>query len=113
MPNRPPNARANATRKPWDHKKTAEQRGYGREYRRLRAELLKREPLCRYCLQKRTPVCTPATQVDHILSIAKGGAAHDIDNLAPCCFECHSAKSAREKGHRVRVRIGPSGWPEV
>ena len=29
------------TRRPWDHGKTAEQRGYGREHRRIRDELAK------------------------------------------------------------------------
>lgn len=108
MPSTP---RAPATRKPWNHKKTPAERGYGREYRRLRAELLKREPLCRYCLAKTPSRVTPATQVDHILSIAKGGAPHDINNLAPTCFDCHQRKTLKEQGKRYRPRIGNDGWP--
>ena len=112
MPNKPPSARPAPKRKPWNHRLSSKDRGYGREYRRLRAELLKCEPLCRYCLQKTPERVTPATQVDHIVSIAKGGAPHDINNLAPTCFECHQRKTLAEQGKRFRPRIGPSGWPE-
>jgi 5-methylcytosine-specific restriction protein A len=110
MPNKPLNARLRAAQKPWDHKKTAAERGYGREYRRLRVKLLKAEPLCRPCgVKGRT---TAATMTDHIVGLARGGAAHDLENLQPICRACHDEKSAREKGHRVRFRISPSGWPE-
>jgi len=97
-------------RKPWNHRASSKDRGYGREYRRLRALLLKREPLCRPCNAKgRTTV---ATQVDHILAIANGGAAHDITNLQPICAECHQDKCNLDKGHRLRRRITEGGWPE-
>lgn len=97
-------------RKPWNHRSSSKDRGYGREYRRLRKILLAREPLCRPCsLKGRTTV---AVQVDHITPIAKGGATHDIENLQPICADCHRDKCALDKGHRVKPRITESGWPE-
>ncbi len=98
-------------RKAWDHGgKTAAERGYGREHRRLRAELLQREPLCRVC--KAQGRVTLATIADHITPFSKGGAAHDIANLQPICAEHHVDKSNADKGHRVKRRISLSGWPE-
>lgn len=99
------------TRQAWDHGgMPAAERGYGREYRRLRALLLKQEPLCRPCSAKGRP--TIATMVDHIQPLAKGGAAHDLANLQPICSACHQDKNNRDKGHRVKPRITVDGWPE-
>jgi len=98
-------------RKPWDHGgKTRDQRGYGREHRRLREQLLRQEPLCRLCLANGRLI--PATIADHITPIAQGGAIHDISNLQPVCAPCHQDKSNADRGFRVRRRISPSGWPE-
>jgi 5-methylcytosine-specific restriction enzyme A len=100
------------TRKSWDHSgKTAAQRGYGREHRRLRAQLLAQEPLCRLCKQKSPPKVTVATIADHIVSIAKGGAVHSIENLQPVCGPCHERKTLTEQGKRVRPTTGVDGWP--
>lgn len=95
----------------WDHGgKSSTERGYGREYRRLRAMLFAQEPLCRPCKAKgRT---TAATMCDHIVPLAKSGAAHSIENLQPICRSCHQDKSNRDKGHRVKPRIQPDGWPK-
>lgn len=99
-------------RAPWDHgDKSSKERGYGREHRRLREQLLRAEPLCRLCRQKNPPRITPATIADHILSIAKGGAVHDIDNMQPVCKPCHDRKSLIEQGKRPRPTIAPDGWP--
>jgi 5-methylcytosine-specific restriction protein A len=94
----------------WKHRLSSKDRGYGRDYRRCRAQLLSQEPTCRHCRAKgRT---TLATVTDHIIPLAKGGAAHNIANLQPLCQECHQNKSNADKGHRVRRRIGLDGWPE-
>ena len=94
----------------WDHGgKSSRARGYGREHRRLRAELLKREPLCRMCIAKNR--VTPATIADHIVSIAKGGPIHDPSNLQPLCKRGHDDKSLLEQGKRVKRTIGADGWP--
>lgn len=55
------------------------------EYRRNRATVLQGHPPCRYCGQ-------PATQVDHVVPVSKGGT-HSIANLVPCCARCNRTKS--------------------
>ena len=98
-------------RRSWDHRgKSADKRGYGREHRRLREQLLREEPLCRMCKAKGR--ITVATIADHIIPIAKGGAVHSIENLQAVCVSCHTDKSNADKGHRVKRRISVSGWPE-
>ena len=101
----------NANRKSWDHGgKSASQRGYGREHRNLRAQLLAQEPLCRLCKAKTPPRVTVATIADHIVSIAKGGPVHDIKNLQPVCLICHQRKTLVEQGKRYRPTTGLDGW---
>lgn len=97
----------------WDHNgKTRQQRGYGRQHVKLRAQLLQAEPLCRLCLAKTPEVVTAATIADHIVPIAKGGAVHDITNLQPVCAECHDAKTRADNGWRkAKQRTGLDGWP--
>ena len=94
----------------WNHNgRTAAQRGYGAAWRKIRKLALQRDKhLCQYCrLEGRL---TPATEVDHRLSKAKGGT-DDLDNLASTCRPCHEAKTARENGQRLRPCIGEDGWP--
>ncbi len=97
-------------RQAWDHGgKSRHRRGYGREHVRLRQILLDQEPLCRHCKAKgRT---TAATIADHVVSLAKGGAAHDITNMQPLCHDCHQRKTLEEQGKRYRPRTGEDGWP--
>ena len=98
-------------RKAWDHGgKSRHKRGYGRQHVKLRAELLAREPLCRHCKAKGR--VTVATIADHITPIAEGGAVHDIANMQPLCHDCHTDKTLRDQGKRVKHRIGLDGWPE-
>ena len=101
------------SRPAWDHGgKSGAERGYGREHRRLRAELLAREPLCRPCSQKAPPRVTAATIADHIVPIAKGGAKHDSANFKPTCPSCHDAKTRLDKGWRMpKPRTSLDGWP--
>jgi len=111
MPSKAPNAKRPLPRKPWDHGgKTSSQRGYGRQHQKLRKQLLEQEPLCRMCKGKGR--ITVATIADHVVSIAKGGAVHDIDNLQPLCLEHHQQKTLEEQGKRFKPRIGLDGWPE-
>lgn len=98
------------TRKCWDHGgKTRQQRGYGRQHVKLRAQLLRQEPLCRLCKEKGR--VTVATIADHVIPIAQGGAVHDLANMQPVCAECHQDKTNRDNGRRVKRRIGADGWP--
>jgi len=65
-------------------------RGYGYKWQQTRARFLKRYPWCMW------PGCTkPATDVDHILPRAQGGA-DDWDNLQALCHAHHNAKTARD-----------------
>ena len=71
------------------------ERGYGASWRKLRAFIIAREPLCRRCLANgRT---TPATEVDHIKPKAQGGT-DETENLQGLCHQCHSIKTATEDG---------------
>ncbi len=67
------------------------QRGYGRRWRKVRLIQLRREPLCRRCGEL-------ATEVDHIVPIAKGGAMSDLANLQALCKRCHSRKTVAQDG---------------
>lgn len=71
-------------------------RGYGADWRRKRAEVLRAEPLCRLCAEAGR--VTPATDVDHIESFAGPDDPLRLDrsNLRPLCGPCHRARSARQ-----------------
>lgn len=68
--------------------------------------------LCQVCLA--LGLLTPATEVDHIIPKAKGGA-DDERNLQAICTDCHASKTTREaaeaQGRTVkdRPRFGPDG----
>lgn len=49
--------------------------------------------------------------LDHIQPHSRGGS-DDRSNLQGLCHDCHDKKSARDRGHRVKQRIGVDGWPE-
>jgi 5-methylcytosine-specific restriction protein A len=69
---------------------TAAERGYDYDWRKRRERFLRANPECVVCGE-------PATDVDHILSLAQGGTGDD-DNLQALCHVCHSRKSARQDG---------------
>lgn len=100
------------TRQPWRRKRlSANERGYDSAWKRLRKLALSRDKhLCQDCRDKGR--VTAAAQVDHVVPKAKGGT-DALDNLRSLCRECHDEKSARDLGHRVRVRTGADGWPEA
>jgi len=64
---------------------SAAKRGYDRKWRMIRAVFLKKHPDCVGCNQ-------PATEVDHIISLRKGGS-NAWGNLRPYCKRCDSAKT--------------------
>lgn len=99
------------TRKAWDHGgKSRQARGYGREWEKLRADVLATEPLCRPC--RESGFTTIATEVDHILSKAKGGT-DDRSNLRPICTPCHRAKTIEDRGGKAKPKVAydVDGWP--
>lgn len=77
-------------RRPWEHDRpSASARGYGTEWRRRRAVVLREEPTCGYCGR------APSTTVDHVVPKTRGGT-DDRENLRGACKRCHDTKSARE-----------------
>jgi 5-methylcytosine-specific restriction protein A len=91
------------TRQRWANPKHRERggsrqaRGYGAAWEKLRATVLREEPLCRACL----PRVTAASTVDHIVPKSEGGS-DDRSNLRALCRECHARKSSAE-GRRART----------
>lgn len=99
----------------WDHGgKTRQQRGYGAAWDKLRKIILIRDKyLCQPCLAAKPGRLTPAREVDHILSKAKGGT-DDPANLRAICTPCHQAKTLADQGktqRKHRVAYGADGWP--
>jgi 5-methylcytosine-specific restriction enzyme A len=66
-------------------------------WRKLRAQILREEPLCRECYRR--GIITIATEVDHI-----DGNRYNLsrENLQPLCKSCHSRKTAKEQGNFVK-----------
>lgn len=86
-----------------DRRPGASRRGYDRHWRGLRVWFLHRHPLCQW------PGCRmPASNVDHIVPLSKGGAKSDPDNLQSLCHKHHSIKSCRFDGGFGRKPIRPN-----
>lgn len=72
------------------------QRGYGREWEKLREVIIHRDDgLCQPCLRAGRVVSFSA--VDHIVPKAQGGG-DDPSNLQCICGACHREKTAAEGG---------------
>ena len=78
----------------------------GGAWQRLRASVLDREPLCRYCLARGQVVV--ATDVDHV---SGDPSDNSMDNLQPLCHECHSRKTQADMGKAVSYGCDSNGWP--
>lgn len=75
---------------------SAASRGYGPEWREIRARFLNAHPLCA-CGAK-------ATEPDHVIPLAEGGT-NDWSNLTARCKTHHSQRTAREQGFgKTRAR---------
>lgn len=86
-----------------------EERGYDRKWRKLSAQVLKEEPLCRRCR------LADSVLTDHILSKRLGGT-DARSNLQGLCKPCHDEKTRQEDGRftgspssRVVLVAGPPG----
>ena len=78
----------------WSHTKNRHQRGYGNDWDKLRAKILKRDNhLCQTCLLN--GIYKEAKQVDHIVNKAQGGT-NDPSNLQSICISCHKNKTQEE-----------------
>jgi 5-methylcytosine-specific restriction enzyme A len=87
---------------------TAAARWTGRKLTEWRQRILAQEPLCRPCNEAGR--VTVATEIDHIVPLENGGG-YDESNVQPICTHCHQAKTARDRGYRVKPTIGSDGWP--
>jgi 5-methylcytosine-specific restriction endonuclease McrA len=60
-----------------------------REWRTVRSAVLMRyDNVCAYC-------GAPATEVDHVVPVARGGSALDPANLVASCLPCNRRKGGR------------------
>lgn len=73
------------------------QRGYGHRWQRIRKMFLASHPVCEDPYGVHVGQVIPATDVDHIVPLSRGGT-HRVDNLQALCHACHSRKTAREDG---------------
>lgn len=67
-----------------------EKRGYGAQWRQVRAWYINNHPLCQLC-QEHGKI-TPAEIVHHRLPIAAGGDITAPDNLEALCAKCHALR---------------------
>jgi 5-methylcytosine-specific restriction protein A len=86
-----------------DPKRTLKLNGYA--WQKVRASVLRDEPLCRHCTARGLVV--PATDVDHM----NGSDDNRRASLQPLCHECHSRKTAQDRGKRVACGHDASGHP--
>jgi 5-methylcytosine-specific restriction protein A len=85
---------------------TARQRGYDRQWEKIRAHHLREHPDCA------VPGCpNPATEVDHVVPITEGGT-HHAGNLRSMCHPHHSSRTARDQpgGFQKQCPGDPTGW---
>ncbi len=79
----------------------------GRRWRTLRLQILERDGWrCRIG----DPGCTiVATQVDHIVELANGGAKYDPTNLRAACAHCNTSRGAA-MGNQRRTQGTTRKW---
>ena len=70
----------------------------GTRWRNLRREILRDAYKCIEC--DRSGILEPATEVDHIQPLSRGGAPYDPANLQALCTPCHSRKTRAENVNR-------------
>lgn len=67
----------------------------GSRWMTTRERILSRD--CGLCVEcRKAGHVTPATEVDHILRLERGGTDAD-SNLQSLCHDCHAAKTAAER----------------
>ncbi len=94
LPSKPPslNKRVRRTHN-WQHRTSATARGYGREHRAIRKQLLSEEPLCVDCEAEGR--VEPAVIADHDIPLSQGGQTIR-SNYKGRCKRHHDLKTARE-----------------
>jgi len=98
--------RKEVTRK--ERKPPTERPSDSRAFRKLKAAVLRSNPVCQSCFAR------PSQEVDHVTPIADGGDFDNPENLQALCVPCHRRKSAREARARsgsTQAQVGPDGLP--
>ena len=65
----------------------------GRRWRELRATVLRNNPQCYLC-------GAPATEVDHLQPVSRGGPEFERWNLRPACLPCNRSRGNGLNGSR-------------
>lgn len=91
MPDLPPTHRPPRAGLPAARDSSA-RRGYDAAWRRLSEHVRRSRPVCERCGRR------PSECVDHVVSLARGGARYDPANLMALCWSCHSQKTAEQDG---------------
>lgn len=66
-------------------------RGYGSDWQRLRLAVLERDGhRCHWCGK-------PATQADHLVPLARGGARLDPENVVASCGHCNAVRGGVDR----------------
>lgn len=79
-------------------------------WKRLRAQVLAEEPLCRWCLARGLLVAS--TEVDHIKDSRDDYSDDNSrENLTGMCNACHSLKTAASMGKNVYLGCDANGLP--
>lgn len=82
-------------------RESAYRRGYGARWRKLRAQILMDEPLCRSAAR---PGASCRRRMLTTSWPEPTGGTDDRSNLQPLCHACHSRKTVRENGGRAVTR---------
>lgn len=85
-------------RKAWANRSRNTDALTGAERARFRAAVLARDPVCRVC------GVAPATEADHIIPVAQGGALLDFTTGQGLCAADHLAKTIAEREAARRAR---------
>jgi len=90
---------ADHPREAWPDKDRERRSHYTREARRAMNQYRRTHILCEQC-------GAPATDIDHIINLASGGAPADPANLQALCKACHQRKTSAE-AHAARRKQRP------
>src|SRR5687768_4467865 len=98
---------AGAQRKPFADSRTAKHRLVGRALQARNLRIKERDKYtCKACGR-----VTEDGEVDHRVSLARGGSEDDSNCQWLCRMPCHADKTARENGQRPKRQIGEDGYP--
>ena len=80
-------------------------RGYGKDWQRLRAQVIKENPLCILCAKgsaTQRPRIEAAVEVDHIIPVTVAPALRlTKSNLQCLCKRCHRLKTIMERKQKL------------